>query len=96
MREIMNEKRALLGPVATVFGSEHTGAWRVQRPVVDSKRCTFCGECQKYCPVDVVEIRDDDGNRVLSINLSYCKGCSICVEICARHAMSMVPERTQP
>jgi Pyruvate/2-oxoacid:ferredoxin oxidoreductase delta subunit len=33
---------------------------------------------------------------VLSINLSYCKGCSICVEICARHAMSMVPERTQP
>jgi 2-oxoacid:acceptor oxidoreductase delta subunit (pyruvate/2-ketoisovalerate family) len=87
----MNDKKRLLGPVAIVFDSAHTGAWRILRPVVNPQKCTFCGECQKYCPADAVEVRKDE--KVLSVDLYYCKGCGICVEICPQRTMTMEPER---
>jgi len=91
----MTEKRALLGPVAVVFASAHTGSWRLVRPVVDRLKCKICNICQKFCPTDVVEIRGEKSDRELVFDLNYCKGCGICADVCPTDAIAMVPERKQ-
>jgi 2-oxoacid:acceptor oxidoreductase delta subunit (pyruvate/2-ketoisovalerate family) len=91
----MPEKKSLLGPVALVFTSARTGAWRILRPVVDLEKCKFCDLCQKFCPTDVVEIRGKKPDRELYFDLDYCKGCGICADVCPQDSISMVPERKQ-
>ncbi len=57
----------------------HTGAWRVERPVIDRDVCTRCGLCFAECPDAAISL-DEDGFPV--IDYDHCKGCMICREIC--------------
>ncbi|MHB8917649.1 MAG: 4Fe-4S binding protein [Desulfocucumaceae bacterium] len=86
------EKKALYGPVATVFISTKTGAWRIVRPVVDQERCSLCGTCQKYCPTDVVQLNREEAGGGVSFDFDYCKGCGICANVCPRKCVTMEPE----
>ncbi len=72
-----------------------TGSWRVERPVIDMKKCTpakkgksVCHLCWLYCP-DAVITKDIEPK----IDLQYCKGCGICAEECPTKAIKMVEER---
>lgn len=87
-----SKTKILYGPVATVFSSVNTGAWRTLRPVFDPGNCRPCAECQKYCPVDAVDVRKG-AECVVTFELAYCKGCGICADVCPRHSISMVSER---
>ncbi len=87
-----SKKLNLQGPVATVFESEDTGSWRLERPKVDFDQCIKCGICASVCPVDIVEIRKDEKEAVV-FNFDYCKGCGICANECPKQCISMVPER---
>lgn len=78
----------LEGPVAVVFKATATGAWRVERPVIEATRCNACGECQKYCPADLITYNEG----FAAIDYTYCKGCGICASICSRQAIRLVPE----
>ncbi len=80
------------GPVAYVFEGSNTGSWRQERPVIKYEDCVKCGNCEKYCPANVVEVRKDEEICVV-IDFDYCKGCGICVNECPTKCMSMVPER---
>lgn len=71
-----------------------TGDWRSARPVVDQSKCLAvkagrpaCFQCWAFCPEGV--IKKEIGSE---IDLTYCKGCGICVEVCPADAISMVPE----
>lgn len=63
-----------------------TGSWRSLRPSRDPKLCTKCKMCWLYCPEGVIDREN------FEINLKYCKGCGICVEICPKKAIKLVRE----
>lgn len=71
-----------------------TGAWRVERPVIDLKKCTpakkqksVCHLCWLYCPDSVISREIEP-----KIDLEYCKGCGICAEECPIQAITMIEE----
>jgi 2-oxoacid:acceptor oxidoreductase delta subunit (pyruvate/2-ketoisovalerate family) len=58
---------------------QHTGAWRVDRPVIDRDLCTRCGLCIVRCPDGAIAL-DEHGYPV--IDYDHCKGCMICRHEC--------------
>lgn len=84
--------KTLLGPVATFFATADTGSWRILRPEVDFSSCVKCGVCRTYCPVGVVEIREDEPECVV-VGWETCKGCGICASVCPKECIEMVEER---
>jgi 2-oxoacid:acceptor oxidoreductase delta subunit (pyruvate/2-ketoisovalerate family) len=64
--------------------ARHTGAWRVQRPVIDPALCSRCGLCFVQCPDGVVSL-DAEGYPV--IDYDHCKGCLICHRVCPVNAI---------
>ena len=71
-----------------------TGDWRSDHPVIDAVRCSAakqgretCQMCWVYCP-DACIAR---GVPPI-VDLTYCKGCGICAEVCPSKAIDMVPE----
>ena len=67
----------------------NTGAWRLERPVVDRDLCTQCGLCFVMCPDTAIGL-DREGFPV--IDYDHCKGCMICRELCPLDAISTVKE----
>ncbi|WP_094607206.1 Ferredoxin-type protein NapF [Sporomusa silvacetica DSM 10669] len=65
-----------------------TGSWRNFRPVIDQEKCSKCGLCFTFCPVNSISRVDNE----YQISMSYCKGCGICANECPRKAIDMVPE----
>lgn len=66
-----------------------TGAWRIERPVVDSAHCTRCGLCFVVCPDGAVSL-DHEGYPV--VDYDHCKGCLLCQRICPVTAIGHQPE----
>ena len=66
-----------------------TGAWRVERPVIDRAACTRCALCFVMCPDGVIQM-DEHGYPV--IDYDHCKGCMICQRLCPLHAIDRQPE----
>ncbi len=67
-----------------------TGSWRAMRPHLDKNKCTACNLCWLYCPDGVID-RESYG-----ADLTYCKGCGICAEVCALGAIQMLREGEAP
>ena len=66
----------------------NTGDWRTQRPVINQDRCSKCGVCLMYCPVN--SIRRTDGK--FEVAYDYCKGCAVCAHECPKKAIDLIPE----
>lgn len=90
-----NEKAAMSWPCVGEAGN--TGDWRTARPVLDESKClavqrgkVACMQCWMFCPDAVI-------TRTVppSVELKYCKGCGICVEVCPAGAITLVPEHAQ-
>ncbi len=71
-----------------------TGDWRSKHPVIDARACSAakqgresCQFCWAYCP-DACVARGVPP----TIDLTYCKGCGICAEVCPSAAIEMVAE----
>jgi len=54
-------------------------------------RCTECDNCYIYCP----DISIEKASGGYDVNLSYCKGCGVCVHECPRAAMELIEEPTE-
>ncbi len=67
----------------------NTGAWRVERPVIDRNLCTRCGLCFVQCPDGAISL-DEEGYPV--IDYDHCKGCMICRRVCPIDAITREKE----
>jgi len=56
-----------------------------ERPVIDFKKCTGCGQCIKICAFGAFKLKK--GKPVL--NKFFCEGCGACEIICPSKAISM-------
>ncbi len=54
------------------------------KPVVNTKKCSRCGTCVRYCPVSAIS-REDDGPA--RINPRVCIGCGECIAVCPAGAI---------
>ncbi len=66
-----------------------TGGWRSFRPVLNKEKCVNCMICWLNCPDDSIVVKD---GQMLGFDYDYCKGCSICSNVCPTKAIDMVPE----
>ena len=48
-----------------------------QHPDIDADRCTACGTCAEWCPVDAITV-----DAAAKIDTSICIGCGECVAVC--------------
>ncbi|MBA4370028.1 MAG: 4Fe-4S ferredoxin [Coriobacteriaceae bacterium] len=55
------------------------------RPEVTGEKCTACGRCVKWCPVDAITIGPD---RVAHVDYELCYGCGECVAACPESAIA--------
>lgn len=79
------------GGIVTRPGSARdflTGDWRTQRPVLNEAKCTNCLFCWIWCPEPAI-LR---GQKVISFDYNYCKGCGICAVECPVKAITMEEE----
>jgi len=75
-----------------------TRDWRTERPDLAPELCLAvrqgkeaCQLCWVYCP-DVCVARGVPP----VLDLTYCKGCGICAEVCPTDAIRMVPDDRGP
>jgi len=68
-----------------------TGEWRSLTPVIDHDKCIpakqkkqSCFLCWLYCPDATIK-----KTIPIQINLEYCKGCGICMQVCPAKAITM-------
>jgi len=66
-----------------------TGDWKTFRPVIDREECIDCLFCWLYCPDMAIELKEEG---ISEVNLDYCKGCGICVEVCPKKCICMEKE----
>jgi pyruvate ferredoxin oxidoreductase delta subunit len=66
-----------------------TGDWKSMHPEWDEKKCIKCGRCWVFCPDMAVYQKAD---CYFTVNLDYCKGCSICAKECPTEAIAMKEE----
>ncbi|MBS3112970.1 4Fe-4S binding protein [Candidatus Woesearchaeota archaeon] len=64
-------------------------SWRVQKPVIDYKKCIKCHTCWLLCPDSAYEI---DNKGYTHANGKVCKGCAICAVNCPVHCITMERE----
>jgi pyruvate ferredoxin oxidoreductase gamma subunit len=74
----------------------NTGAWRADRPVWDSEKCTHCFRCFIFCPDSAITF-DPETEKITGHDLVHCKGCGICADVCPPkvRAITMVKETSK-
>lgn len=56
------------------------------KPVVEKKRCSACGQCERACPVQAIAVHDD---KYSEIDYQKCIRCYCCHEMCPEHAITL-------
>ncbi len=54
---------------------------------VDADVCTGCQACEEICPMDAIDM--DEEQIVARVNLDRCIGCGLCVTVCEFDAMHL-------
>ncbi|SMB90753.1 Ni,Fe-hydrogenase III small subunit [Desulfonispora thiosulfatigenes DSM 11270] len=54
--------------------------------LIDEKKCTLCGKCQKSCLVKAIEIK----NAKIVVNQDHCIYCRNCISTCPENALTML------
>lgn len=60
-------------------------------PKYDSQDCSFCLKCTDICPMQIIELIDEDVEEPhISINTDRCIGCGVCSFNCPTEAITMI------
>ncbi|MEF8834708.1 MAG: DNA-directed RNA polymerase subunit D [Candidatus Thermoplasmatota archaeon] len=92
----LNEDQALLMYATAELGTAKDHAkWQPTSGVaykyypeieIDSSECDDCEECVEVCPVDILEMEDDE---LIVTDVEECKLCDACVEACDQDAIEV-------
>jgi pyruvate ferredoxin oxidoreductase delta subunit len=83
-------KRTFITPVGNEgIYTLDTGSWRTLKPIMNKEKCTECGICMTYCPVNSII---GDKEKKYQIDYKFCKGCGICAHECPSKAIDMKKE----
>lgn len=55
-------------------------------PVIDSQKCTLCGNCVKLCPMEVLKKED----KITVVKPNECIACRACEVQCEKQAIKVV------
>jgi uncharacterized protein len=55
------------------------------KPVIDSGKCSGCGNCIKHCNIKAITI----DYKTAKINPELCEGCAMCIAVCPTGAASV-------
>ena len=69
--------------------------WRNKVPVCEDAKCTCPGFCisEVLCPDGTgFIVREGLPQQGYRIDVDFCRGCGLCVEVCVGHALTMVDE----
>lgn len=70
------------------FSGGKLGKFFSPRPVI-SDRCVGCGECERSCPKNTIEMVEAKGKKVAAIKLDSCIRCFCCQELCPVRAIDI-------
>jgi len=56
----------------------------VSKPTIDKSKCTTCGVCAEWCPVDAIQVQSD----YAVIDEDECIGCGECLAVCRFDAVN--------
>lgn len=57
----------------------------------NAEKCVGCGKCMKICPVNAIEMTEENGRRKARVVPERCIGCGVCVKNCPTHALMLEP-----
>jgi uncharacterized protein (DUF169 family)/NAD-dependent dihydropyrimidine dehydrogenase PreA subunit len=64
---------------------------------LDKERCTGCGLCVDFCPVEVFEMVSENGRKYPSpVHLEECWACDTCVGQCPTGALRVIEPQVSP
>lgn len=91
MIELKSVKEIKEGTVVEAGSSKNykTGGWKTFVPKVNMRKCIHCMKCVMYCPDICIQVKNSKRGKT---DLSMCKGCGICAEVCPVKAIKMVKE----
>ncbi len=55
--------------------------------LINEELCVACGTCIEKCPVDAIELND---NNKAEVNDQYCIGCGVCAHFCSENAIVLL------
>lgn len=59
-------------------------------PIIDLEKCNSCGVCDKYCPLDVIHMNENEEENVSVVVYPYeCKHCGVCRMNCPLGAIAI-------
>lgn len=62
---------------------------------IDLNLCTYCGECDVACPMDVIRV-DRDKKTAEIVYPKDCQQCLLCEVYCPEDAIYVNPKRARP
>ena len=54
---------------------------------IDTELCNGCGTCVEKCPIDAIELNDENKAQR---NAEWCIGCGVCAHFCSENAISLL------
>lgn len=80
---------SLLAKLPTMFGGR-LNSWLQPRPVINTRTCVGCGECERSCPRHTIEMRTNrKGKKQAFIIDGECIKCYCCQELCPFKAVKI-------
>ena len=58
---------------------------------INAEKCVGCGKCMKICPVNAIEMIEENGRKKARVVPERCIGCGVCVKNCPTHALMLEP-----
>ena len=62
------------------------------KPEFLSDKCIYCGDCVSVCPPGVIWLKEEKGEKVLTLSYCGCIFCGRCEEVCPAGAIRLTQE----